>query len=138
MSWRSFQNKNKLHKDNFQKKLGETIYKPFDDCDKEYYTFLYSLFMKITDELRGYSEKEWTEMFRYQLQDLGFIVPALPLYFTCFVFFRENQICLISKSPNPSLLFKLKEEGHPSIIVICPQHIKEYCFTESGCVVRHL
>ena len=137
MSWRSFQTKNKIHKDNFQKKLGETTYQPFDDCDREYYTFLYSLFMKITDELRGYSEKEWADMMQYQLQDLGFMTRTLPLYFNCFIFMRENKICLISKSPNPSLLFKLKEEGHSSIIVICPQYIKEYCFTEKGCVVKN-
>lgn len=138
MSWKSFQNKNKQHKDNFQKKLGEVEYQSFDKYDKEHYTFLHSMFMTITDNLRGYSEKEWTDMLRYQLEDLGFNVPTLPFYFTCFVFFRENKLCLISKSPNPSLLFKLKEEGHSSIIVMCPQHIKEYIFNDTGSIIRSI
>jgi hypothetical protein len=137
MSWKSFQNRNRQHKDNFQKELGEVEYKQFDDCDKEYYTFLYSLFMKITEQLPDKSEKEWCDRLQYYLQDLGFQTENHGFYFNCFYFKDENKICILSKSANPSLLFKLKQ-GCSSVIVFSLQDIKEYVFYNSGCVIRYL
>lgn len=136
MSWKSFQNKNRSHKENFQKELGEIIYQPIGDEQAEFYSFLYSLFMKITEELPGRSEKEWADRIQYCLQDCGFETSTHPSYFNCF-YFTENQICCLSKSTNPSILFKLKQECS-SIIVICLQDIKEYCFEENKCIVKHL
>jgi hypothetical protein len=137
MSWKSFQNKNRSHKENFQKELGEITYQPFDDCDREYYTFLYSLFIKITKELPGKSEKEWAEMMQYNLKDLGFITYTHSLYFNCFIFTNENKVCLLSKSANPSLLLKLKGE-YSSVLVICVQDIKEYSFTGNTCIIKKI
>lgn len=137
MSWKSFQNKNRQHKENFEKELGEVEYKKFDECDTEYYTFLFSLFVKITESLCGKSEKEWCDMFQYNLQDVGFQTETHSSYFNCFYFKDENKLCIVSKSANPSLLFKLKHECS-SVIVCSLQDIKEYVFKEGGCVVKHL
>ena len=84
MSWRSFQNKNRSHKENFEKELGEVEYKRFDECDTEFYTFLFSLFVRLTERLRGKSEKEWSDMLRYHLTDLGFETTTHPLHFNSF------------------------------------------------------
>jgi hypothetical protein len=136
MSWRAIQNKNKSHKDTFQKELGQTQYEPFDDEHTEFYTFLYSLCMKITEELPSKSEKEWVDMLQYKLQDFGF---DTKLHSSCLnaFYFQENQLVIVSKSANPSIIFKLKQECS-SVIVICLQDIKEYCFEENGCVIKYV
>lgn len=136
MSWRAIQNKNKSHKNTFQKELGQTQYEPFDDEQTEFYTFLYSLFMKITEELPGKSEKEWADMLQYHLNDLGFETNQHPFYLNSF-YFKKTQLAIVSKSANPSILFKVKQECS-SVIVICLQDIKEYCFEENKSIVKHL
>jgi hypothetical protein len=136
MRWKSFQNKNKLHKDKFYKELGEVEYKRFDESETEFYTFLFSLFAKIRESLHDKSEKEWADMLQYSLQDLGFQTKTHTSYFNCF-YFQENQICIVNKSSNPSILFKVKQDCS-SILVISLQDIKEYCFEENKCIVKHL
>jgi hypothetical protein len=135
MSWKSFQNRNQQHKDNFEKELGQTQYE-HADAQAEFYTFLYSLFIKITESLRGRSEKEWADMLQYNLQDLGFETKQHPFYLNSF-YFQENQLVIVSKSAKPSMLFKLKQECS-SVLVCCLQDIKEYIFSEKGCIIKYL
>jgi hypothetical protein len=136
MSWRAIQNKNRYHKNTFQKELGETKYESFDDANIEFYTFLYSLFLKITEELPGKSEKEWADMLQYNLQDLGFESQTHPSYLNSF-YFQKKQVVIVSKSSKPSILFKLKQDCH-SILVLSLQEVNEYMFSDSGCTIKHL
>jgi len=136
MSWRAIQNKNRHHKDTFQKELGQVQYESFTDENLEFYRFLYSLFIKITEELPSKSEKEWADMMKYMLEDLGFEIESHDEYLNCFIL-QTNQICILSKSPNPLLLFRFKHLKK-SILVLSPQNIKEYIFQEDGCLIKQV
>jgi hypothetical protein len=129
MSWKSFQNKNRQHKDNFMKELGEVSYCDFEEGEKDFFKMIHELYTQFLLYLPNKSEKEYAEQLQYALQDQGFETSTHPLYHNCFQIQGEDSWYIVSKSKQPSTLLKLKEQG--SIVIIHEKSITQYTFLDT-------
>ncbi len=135
MSFRSFQFKNKQHKENFTKQLGEIKYQIFEEEEKEFFNMLHETYTQALESLPNKSEKEYAEYLQYNLQDQGFETSTHSLLHNCFQIQGDDCWYIVSKAEQPFSVFKLESKV---IVVLHEKSITQYTFTKEGCVVKQV
>jgi hypothetical protein len=137
MSFRSFQNKNKQHKENFMKQLGKIQSQEFEEeeKEKEFFNFIYIRYNEVVQTIPNNSEKEWADLLQYNLQDEGFETSTHPLLQNCFQIQGDDAWYIVSKAEQPSTVFKLQSKV---VVVIHEKSITQYTFTKDGCVIKQM
>ncbi len=134
MSFRSFQNKNQQHKENFMKQLGKIQSQEFEVEEKEFFNFIYTTYAEVVQTIPNKSEKEWADLLQYNLQDEGFETSTHPLLQNCFQIQGDDAWFLVSKAEQPSSVFKLQSK----VVVIHEKSITQYTFEKDGCLLKKI
>jgi hypothetical protein len=135
MSFRSFQNKNKQHKENFMKQLGKIQREEFEEEEKEFFNMLHETYTEGIESLPNKSEKEYAEYLQYNLQDQGFETSTHSLLHNCFQIQGDDCWYIVSKAEQPSTVFKLQSNV---VVVIHEKSITQYIFEKDGCVMKQV